>query len=99
MFFAIKSAILCFVTAPNSAKCSTTCAREYVLTSIATESAPAKGKKPRKAAAGQKEMLPPIEGSTGQRKGRQTRALNRAPEGWIAEHDLARGLSLTDKRE
>jgi DNA end-binding protein Ku len=30
--------------------------------SIAGESAPAKGKKPRKAAAGQKEMLLPIEG-------------------------------------
>ena len=36
--------------------------------SIASESAPAKGKKPRKAAAGQKEMLLPIEGKRGAEK-------------------------------
>jgi DNA end-binding protein Ku len=36
--------------------------------SIASESAPAKGKKPRKAAAGQKEMLLPIEGKRGTEK-------------------------------
>src|SRR5712675_1852568 len=36
--------------------------------SIASESAPAKGKKPRKAAAGQKEMLLPIEGKRGSEK-------------------------------
>jgi DNA end-binding protein Ku len=36
--------------------------------SIASESAPEKGKKPRKAAAGQKEMLLPIEGKRGAEK-------------------------------
>ena len=36
--------------------------------SIASESAPAKSKKPRKAAVGQKEMLLPIEGKRGAEK-------------------------------
>ena len=35
MCFAIVSAILCFVTAPSSAKYSTTCAREYERTTNA----------------------------------------------------------------
>jgi DNA end-binding protein Ku len=36
--------------------------------SLATEAAAPKGKKPRKAAAGQKEMLLPIEGKRGPEK-------------------------------
>jgi DNA end-binding protein Ku len=51
--------------------------------SIASESAPAKGKKPHKAAAGQKEMLLPIEGKRGTEKkaGKSERSIGRRKAG------------------